>query len=88
MYIIPNKKGACHGRRGRVCVPGDGQASRRALERLAYSQTLRCIAVGVTYGRVAAWCRTGGVDLSCEMVRQGMARRWERFWRDHQCPSH
>lgn len=65
--------GPCRGRRGRVCVPGDGQASRRALEGLVRGQVLRCERVGVSYGRVVAWCRAGTVDLSCAMVRQGAA---------------
>lgn len=69
----------CHGRRGRICVQGDGQASKRALERLARG-TLTCERVGETYGRVSAWCVTSaGVDLSCAMVRDGYALRWERY---------
>lgn len=74
----------CRGRRGRVCVPGDGEASRRALARLAVGR-LTCRRVGVSFGRVTAWCSAGGVDLSCAMVRSGYAVRWDRYWRGHVC---
>ncbi len=49
--------------------------------------TLSCISNGSAGGkRVAAWCRspTAG-DLSCRMVRDGYALRWDRYWRDHRC---
>lgn len=77
---------ACHGRRGRICVPGDAQASKRALEHLIAGRTLRCRAVGTSYGRVTAWCRAGSVDISCALVRGGYAARWDRYWRGHRCP--
>lgn len=42
---------------------------------------LRCLSEGNGKGqRTAAWCRTTkGVDLSCAMVRSGMALRWARY---------
>lgn len=48
---------------------------------------LRCRSEGSGRGeRTAAWCSTSaGVDLSCAMVRAGMATRWERYWRGRRC---
>lgn len=70
-----------HCRRGRQCAPGDPYASKRNLERLIAGRTLRCIADGRTYNRVAAWCSLNGVDLSCSQYRGGWAIRetkWDR----------
>ena len=49
---------------------------------------LQCRSDGSAGGnRTAAWCQLpGGSDLSCELVAAGTALRWERYWRDHQCP--
>lgn len=48
---------------------------------------LRCVSAGGAGGnRTAAWCsspRSG--DLSCAMIRSGMAVRWQRYWGDHRC---
>jgi endonuclease YncB( thermonuclease family) len=48
---------------------------------------LECVSTGSAGGsRVGAWCRSPRVgDLSCRMVADGMAARWDRYWRDHQC---
>lgn len=46
--------------RTRTCAPGDAQASKRALERLA-TGTLQCRHVGWSYRRRVAWCEAGGV---------------------------
>lgn len=70
----------CHGRRGRTCVPGDGQASKRALERMIAGQTLRCVSTGRSYQRTTAWCWSPRVgDVSCALVRAGVAVRWARY---------
>lgn len=66
-----------HCRRGRVCTPGDGFESRRALHSLIARRPVRCAGVGRDrYGRVLARCEAGGVDLSCAMIarRQAVAR--------------
>ena len=64
--------------RYRWCAKGDAQASRRALERMTLGRTIRCEANGTSYDRVTAWCRAGGVDVNCAMVRSGFAiRRWD-----------
>ncbi len=48
---------------------------------------LSCISNGSAGGkRVAAWCSSPTVgDLSCRMVRDGYALRWDRYWRGHRC---
>ena len=72
----PEMPGSC--RPGRACVRGDAYASRDALRRLIAGRTVHCEAVGRTYGRIAAWCSAGNVDLSCAMVRGGFAIRYAR----------
>ena len=74
-----------HCQPGRRCVAGDAIASKRALERLAVGQTLRCLPNGTSYNRVTAWCAVGQVDLSCAQVAGGYAQRWYRYWRGHRC---
>lgn len=70
-------------RRGRTCAPGDGQASKRALERMVADRTLRCERTGRSYERVTAWCSVGGVDVSCALYRGGWAVRVARYDRDN-----
>jgi endonuclease YncB( thermonuclease family) len=77
--------GRCNGRRGRVCVPGDGQAARRVLVRLAEGRTLRCVRTGTSYNRVTAWCSADGVDLSCALVQNGAAVRVARYGGNRVC---
>src|SRR3954468_3766730 len=62
----PEMPGAC--RPGRHCAPGDPYAAKVALEHLIGGRTVQCEAVGISYDRVAAWCRVGSVDLSCAML--------------------
>jgi endonuclease YncB( thermonuclease family) len=54
---------------------------------LVTGPTMTCRSDGSGGGtRTAAWCVSPlGGDLSCAMVRRGMALRWERYWRDHRC---
>lgn len=51
--------------------------------------TMRCHSVGGAGGnRTAAFCvspQSG--DISCAMVRDGYAARWDRYWRGHRCES-
>jgi len=90
--------GTC--RQGQPCPDASAEASRDALVRLVgepvgrspqghvlvRGPAMRCVAVNGTYERTAAWCVSPkGGDLSCAMVRSGLALRWERFWRDHRC---
>ena len=49
--------------------------------------TMRCrSAGGAGANRTAAFCvspKSG--DLSCAMVRDGYAARWDRYWKGHRC---
>ncbi|PAL20633.1 thermonuclease family protein [Sphingopyxis sp. GW247-27LB] len=49
--------------------------------------TMRCRSAGGAGGnRTAAFCvspKSG--DLSCAMVRDGYAARWDRYWQGHRC---
>jgi len=49
--------------------------------------TMRCRSAGGAGGnRTAAFCvspKSG--DLSCAMVRDGYAARWDRYWQGHKC---
>lgn len=47
---------------------------------------LNCVSFGSGKGtRTAALCSIGKRDLSCEMVRSGMAARWRRYGGDALC---
>ncbi|WP_152435606.1 thermonuclease family protein [Erythrobacter sp. THAF29] len=54
---------------------------------LVNGPTMRCISDGSAGGRrTAAWCVSPrGGDLSCAMVRNGWAARWDRYWKGHRC---
>ena len=54
---------------------------------LVQGAPLTCVSSGSAgLGRTGAWCANGaGADLSCTMLRAGMANRWDRFWRGHRC---
>ena len=73
----PEMPGSC--RPGRQCAPGDPYAAKADLQRLIGGRTVQCEPVGMSYGRVAAWCSVGGVDLSCAMVRSGHAIRLPHY---------
>ena len=48
--------------------------------------TMRCRSAGAGGNRTAAFCtspRSG--DISCAMVRDGYAARWDRYWQGHRC---
>jgi endonuclease YncB( thermonuclease family) len=49
--------------------------------------TMRCRSAGGAGGnRTAAFCQSPkSGDLSCAMVRDGYAARWDRYWQDHRC---
>lgn len=58
----------------RRCAPGDGQASRRTLDAMAYRRQVRCEPNGTSYDRVTAFCTApGSGDLSCAMLRARQA---------------
>ena len=70
-----------HGcRPGRVCVPGDGQASKRSLEAMM-GRRINVQRVGQDrYGRTLAQVFVGGRNVACEQVRRGHAQyvaKWD-----------
>ncbi|WP_227698516.1 thermonuclease family protein [Sphingomonas hengshuiensis] len=69
-----------HCRRGRKCVPGDAQASKRSLQAaLRGRATIRRFGFD-RYGRTLASVAIGGNDLSCHQLRAGAAAyvaRWD-----------
>lgn len=91
--------GTC--RANQPCPDASAEASRDALVRLVGERTgrsrqghvllrgpaMRCVSTGGAGGdRTGAWCVSPrGGDLSCAMVRSGMALRWDRYWRGHLC---
>lgn len=54
---------------------------------LVRGPAMRCTSTGSAGGnRIGAWCVSPrGGDLSCDMVRSGMAARWDRYWGSHRC---
>lgn len=78
------RDGSCSA--GHPCPGASADESAAALERLAVGQRLQCTMANRSYGRRAAFCRrSDGIDLSCAMVRSGMAARWDRHWGRHHC---
>lgn len=91
--------GTCRG--NQPCPNAGAEEARDALARLVgkpigksreghvlvSGPPLRCVSLGNGKGaRTAAWCGTAaGVDLSCAMVRNGMALRWKRYQGDRVC---
>ena len=49
--------------------------------------TLQCTSAGSAGGdRTGAWCHSPQVgDLSCAMLRSGLAMRWDRYWNRSPC---
>lgn len=85
---------------GHPCPAASGEAARDHLVKIlggargrareghifVNGPRLTCQSVGSGKGdRTAAWCSTGRVDLSCAMVRDGYAARWDRYWHGRQC---
>ncbi|NIJ16492.1 thermonuclease family protein [Sphingobium vermicomposti] len=80
-----------HGcRQGRVCVPGDGQASKRNLEAMMGGE-ISVQRVGQDrYGRTLAQVYVGGRNVACEQLRRGQAvyvAKWDTGGRlARECP--
>ena len=70
-----------HGcRKGRVCVKGDGQASKRNLEKLMRGKVRIEPVTRDRYGRTVAQVYAGRVNVACQQVRDGMAQyvaKWD-----------
>jgi len=76
---------AGHCARNRHCAPGDGEASKKALQRMIGSQKVICQPVPASpkgrsvydrWGRTVARCRVNGRDISRAMIAGGWAIRW------------
>ena len=70
-----------HGcRQGRICVPGDGEASKRSLAQMM-GGGVRVQRVGQDrYGRTLAQVYVGGRNVACEQLRRGQAQyvaKWD-----------
>lgn len=61
------------------CPDASAQAARAALVRIVGGRRLRCEAVGRSFERTVAWCRTPAGDVSCLMVRGGWAAYWRKY---------
>lgn len=67
----PEMPGHC--RPGRRCTPGDPYAAQAYLEQLTRGAVI-CRAIDTdAYGRIVAFCVSGGQDIACAMVRSGNA---------------
>ena len=78
---------AIEARDGLVALIGERRGLSPDGHVIVRGPTMKCLSVGGAGGaRTAAWCvspRAG--DVSCAMVSSGLALKWERYWRDHQC---
>ena len=74
-------------RNGLVGLLGGARGVASTGHVLVHGPKLICRSDGSAGGsRTAAWCQASGVgDLSCAMVRTGLALRWPRYWRGHVC---
>jgi endonuclease YncB( thermonuclease family) len=81
------KTGAAEARSHLASLVGRPIGRRPEGHILVKADPLRCVSEGNGRGsRTAAWCKTAhGVDLSCAMVRSGMALRWARYQGDKVC---
>lgn len=71
-----------HGcRQGRVCVPGDGQASKRSLAAMMAGHVNVRRVGRDRYGRTLAQVYVGGRNIACEQLRRGQAQyvaKWDK----------
>jgi endonuclease YncB( thermonuclease family) len=70
-----------------VSLLGAPQGRNRTGHILVRGPAMRCLSRGRAGGtRTAAFCtspRSG--DISCAMVRSGLAARWDKYWGAHRC---
>ena len=67
-------------RRGRQCVPGDGQASTRALEAAVEGRRLTIVRLGRDrYGRTLGVVYADGHNVACAQLAAGQAYYIERW---------
>jgi endonuclease YncB( thermonuclease family) len=62
-----------------LCPTASGAQAKAALTRIAVGR-LQCTSFGPSYDRVDSSCvAPDGTDLSCELIRTGMAVRWPQY---------
>lgn len=70
-----------------VRLLGEPAGKSRTGHILVHGPAMRCVSRGGAGGtRTAAFCtspRSG--DISCAMLRSGLAARWDRYWGAHRC---
>ncbi len=67
-------------RKGRQCVPGDGEASSRAMEELVDGAQLGIVRLGRDrYGRTLGVVYADGVNVACAQLAAGQAFYIERW---------
>lgn len=67
-------------RRGRRCVPGDGQASTRAMEAATEGKSLTIVRLGRDrYGRTLGVVYADGENVACAQLAAGQAYYIERW---------
>ncbi|TKD51541.1 hypothetical protein FBR43_12835 [Sphingomonas baiyangensis] len=87
-HPCPNAS-AVAARDGLVRLVGRPVGRSRQGHVIVQARPLACRSTGSAVGkRTGAWCYTStGQDLSCEMVRLGLAARWNRYWGQHRCAT-
>lgn len=79
----PEMPGHCA--KHRRCAPGDGKASKAALNRIIADQTITCQPMPASpkggsvydrWGRMVVRCRVNGRDVGQAMIEGGWAIRW------------
>lgn len=60
-------------RKGRICVPGDGQASKRSLERILSGRITVSKVGRDRYGRTLGHVYSDGRNAACAQIRAGQA---------------
>lgn len=70
---------AGHCRKGRVCAPGDPEASKRALAKLIERGVTIAPVTHDRYDRSVAQVYAGDRNVACELLRQGRAIYVERW---------
>lgn len=70
-----------------VSLVGQPTGKRSTGHILVKGLAMRCRSAGGAGGnRTAAFCTSPkSGDISCAMVRDGYAARWDRYWQGHRC---
>lgn len=85
--VQPCRATAIQSRDHLVGLIGEADGDTPEGDVLVRAAPLTCVSAGPAgIGRTGAFCtNASGQDLSCTMLRAGMASWWDRFWRGHRC---